>query len=393
MCSALLLSANSSHAAASIVLSPTDPAVSTACASLGGAWDGSTKCTLGRDLTLNPGDSLVVDPNANLAVPAGITLTNGGAIQDYGTIETGTGGFLTNSGNITAFIANGTLVNQGTMTNEPKGSVNVEHSGQTSVEVGEFNFTNTGTFDNLGTFVDYGNFTNGAKATITNSGSFSFSSATINVGNFSAPLATNAGTFTNLPTGTFTVDGATFNNTGTFTNPGAIIETQNVFSLMENFGTITSNGTIADDSFIRNNGTVTNAGTIATTVGCAVAACGSLVNNAALINTVGGTIENGGNFGNNVNATFTNYGNFTNARVFINNPNATVINSGTFVSTGTLTNRASIYNNGFDRHLGHRPELGLHRQQPQRDDHQLANHHEHRQHRQLWAPSPTVAEA
>ncbi len=150
MCSALLLSANSSHAAASIVLSPTDPAVGTACASLGGAWDGSTKCTLGRDLTLNPGDSLVVDPNANLAVPAGITLTNGGAIQDYGTIETGTGGFLTNSGNITAFIANGTLINQGTMTNEPKESVNVEHSGQTSVEVGEFNFTNTGTSTTLG---------------------------------------------------------------------------------------------------------------------------------------------------------------------------------------------------------------------------------------------------
>jgi hypothetical protein len=347
MCTALLMSsAQTSRAASSYVLSPADPAVATVCASLGGAWDGSSKCTLGGDLTLNPGDSLVIDPNAALVIQSGVTLTNGGSIEDYGTITTNAGGVLTNSGAITAFIALGSMVNEGSLANDPGGSISIEHPGQTSVQVGTFNFTNTGAFDNRGTFVSFGNFTSGAGALITNSGTFSFVSATINIGNFSAPVATNAGAFTNLPGGNLTIDGATFNNTGTLTNPGAITETQHVYSVVENFGTITSNGTISDTSFIGNNGTITNAGTITTVVGCAVAACGSLVNNALLINTPEGTIDNQGNFGNNVNATFTNDGTLTNSRVLINNPNGTIVNLGTIVSTGTLTNRASIINNG-----------------------------------------------
>lgn len=345
ICTAVLSSANASRAVSSYVLSPADPAVAAVCASLGGAWNGPSTCTLGSDLTLNSSDSLVVDPNAVLVIPTGITVANVGAVEDYGMITTGAGAFLNNSGKITGFIGNGTITNHGTVTNEPDGFFTIRHLAQTSAEVGSFNFTNTGIFENLGAFVDFGNFTNRAEGSVTNSGSFSFSSATINIGKFSAPLATNAGAFTNLPTGTFTVDGPTFNNTGSLTNPGAIVETQNVYSVMENFGTISSNGTIADTSFIRNNGTIINSGKITTVVGCTVAACGSLVNNAFLVNAAPGTIENGGNFGNNVNATFTNYGNFTNARFFINNINGTVINSGTFVSSGTLTNRASIFNN------------------------------------------------
>jgi hypothetical protein len=347
ICAALLnSSAQASRAASSYVLSLADPAVATACAGLGGAWDGLDMCTLGGNLTLNSGDSLVVDPGAVLAIASGVAVTNDGAIEDYGTMAIGAGGSVTNSGTITAFIANGSMINEGSLANDPGGSISVEHPGQTAPEVGTFNFTNSGTFDNQGAFISFGNFTSSAGASITNSGNFSFVSATINIGKFSAPLATNAGAFTNLHGGTITIDGATFNNTGTVTNPGAITETQNVFSLIANFGTITSNGTIADTSFVRNNGTIINEGTITTLVGCTVAACGSLVNNAVLINTSGGTIDNDGNFGNNVNATFTNDGILNNSRVFINNVNGTVINSGTINSTGTLSNRASITNNG-----------------------------------------------
>jgi hypothetical protein len=347
MCFALSFSsAQVSRAASSYVLSPADPAVGTVCASLGGTWDGLSKCTLGRDLTLNSSDSLVVDPEAMLEIASGVTVNNNGEVDDYGAITTDRGGFVNNSGTITAFIANGTIVNNGVMTNDLGGSFSIEHPGQTSVYVGTFNFTNGGSFDNLGTFTSFGNFTNGVGASMTNSGSFRFASATINIRNFSAPLATNAGTFTNSAAGTFTVDGSTFNNTGTLTNPGAITETQNVFSVIENFGTFTSNGTIADTSFIRNNGTFTNAGTITTLVGCTVAACGSLVNSAVFINTSGGTLDNRGNLGNNVNATFTNNGTLTNSRVMINNPNGTVINYGTINSTGTLSNFGTIANLG-----------------------------------------------
>lgn len=221
MCTLVLSSsAHVSHAATSYVLSPTDPTVGAVCASLGGAWKSSSICTLGSNLNLDSGDSILVDPGAVLAIPRGVTVANNGSIDDYGTIAVNAGGLVTNSGTITAFIANGTITNDGSITNYPGGSIGIEHPGHTSVHVGAFNFTNSGTLDNRGTFVNFGNFTNSAAASITNSGSFSFASATINIGNFSAPLATNAGTFTNTAGGNVTVDGATFNNTGTLTNPG-----------------------------------------------------------------------------------------------------------------------------------------------------------------------------
>ena len=83
ICAALLMSsAQASRATSSYVLSPADPAVDTACASLGGAWDSSDMCTLGSNLTLNSGDSLVIDPGAVLVIASGVTVANDGAIED-----------------------------------------------------------------------------------------------------------------------------------------------------------------------------------------------------------------------------------------------------------------------------------------------------------------------
>jgi hypothetical protein len=347
MLTAVLLSnAHASRAATSYDINPVDPGVAAVCASLGGAWDGSSTCTLESDLTIDSGYSMVVDSGAVLVIPMGVTVTNNGSIDDYGAITNYAGGFIANSGTIAGFIGNGSMTNHGSISNDPSGSISVEHSKQSSVYSGSFDFTNAGVLDNRGVFVSFGNFTNTVEASITNSGSFIFESATINVGNFSAPLATNAGSLTNFAAGTVIDDGATVNNTGIVTNAGTIAEKENVYSVIYNFGTITSNGTITDQAYFGNNATITNSGTITTLVGCPVAACGTFSNNDVLVNTSGGTIDNQGNFGNNANATLTNDGTLANSRLLVNNQNATILNSGAFNSSGIVTNIGSITNSG-----------------------------------------------
>jgi hypothetical protein len=324
MCTALLSSAHASRAATSYVLSPTDPAVGTICASLGGSWDGSRTCTLGGNLNLNSGDSLLVNPGAVLAIPRGITLSNNGTIEYYGAITNNAGGFVANSGTITAYIGNGTINNGGSMTNGPSGMIGIEHPASSSAESGSFNFTNSGNLDNRGTFVDLGNFTNRAGASVTNSGSLSFESATINSGNFSAPVIANYGNLTNAAGGTITEGGPTIINRGTITNVGTIAEKLNTFSIIENLGTVTSNGTIGNFGLFENNGTITNSGAITNLVGCSHASCGSLSNFGVIVNTARGSIDNQGNMGNNPNATLTNDGILTNSRVFINIQNGKI---------------------------------------------------------------------
>jgi hypothetical protein len=341
-----LLALPSVRAATSYVLSPTDPGVAAICTSLGGTWDGSRACTIGSNLDLGSGDSIVVDPGAFLVVARGVTLANNGTIDDYGDITISAGGVVDNSGTIAAFIGNGTITNDGSIKNRPVGSIVIQRAGQTSPQVGSFDFTNSGVLDNGGNFTSFGNLTNSAAGYVTNSGSFDLGSATINVGNFSAPLTTNAGNFTNATGGTVTNDGATINNTGMITNAGTIVEKQNVFSIIDNFGTIKSDGTITIQAYMGNNATIINSGTITTVVGCPIADCGTLANNAVLINTAGGTIDISGNFGNNSNATLTNDGSLTNSRLMVNNRNATIMNSGAFDSSGTLSNFGSIDNSG-----------------------------------------------
>ncbi len=354
ICTVLSLSsANKSVASTSYVLSTTDPAVSATCASLGGSWDGSKTCTLGSNFTLNSGDRILIDPGAILAIPSGVTIANDGAIQDYGTLADNAGGFVANSGTITAFIANGSIINFGTMTNNADGSIVVEHLQQSSPYAGTFDFINSGTFSNLGSFVNFGNLTNAADASISNFGTFSLESATINTGKFSAPLALNAGHLTNAAGATVTESGATINNTGTITNLGTIVEEQNVFSKINNLGTITTNGTITNVGFLVNLGTFVNSGMITNFVGCSTTSCGTLANSGILVNEVGGTIINQGNYGNfNGNlrrpqlGTLTNNGTFINMEVFTNALGGTTTNFGVINNSASFTNLSSISNAG-----------------------------------------------
>ncbi len=353
-CTLLLSSLPTSRAATSYVISPIDPNVGATCASLGGSWDGSSTCTLGTNFELNPGDSLVIDPAAALAIPTGITLTNNGNITNYGKIANMPGGILANSGTITAFIANGTIVNDGSISNGVGGSIDIEHPAQASPRVGSFNFTNSGVLDNLGTIVNFGNFTNSAEASVTNSGTFSIESATINVGKFSAPVTFNVGNFTNAVGGTVNVSGATINNTGLMTNAGTIAEQQNVFSRINNLGTLTSNGTITNYGYVVNvEGTIINSGTISNIGGCTVVSCGTIANTGIVINEYGGNISNQGNFGNyNTNprkpqlGSLLNNGTLTNSNLFVNTLGSTTTNSGEINNTGTLSNMGLIGNSG-----------------------------------------------
>ena len=353
-CSLLLSSPQASRAATSYVLSPIDPDAGAICASLGGSWDGSSTCTLGSNFDLGPGDSLVIDPAAELAISPGVTLTNNGTVTDYGAITNSAGGVLANSGTITAFIANGTIVNDGSMSNDPDGSIVIEHPGQTSVQVGSFNFTNSGALYNLGTIVNFGNLTNAAKASITNSGTFSIESATINIGKFSAPVTFNFGNFTNTVGGTINEDGATINNTGFITNAGTIAEQDNVFSRINNAGTMTNSGTLTNYAYLVNvGGTIINSGTMSNVIGCAVVSCGTIANNGLVINERGGNITNRGNLGNyNTNprtpglGTLSNNGTLTNFNYFVNTLGGTTINSGAFDNPGTFSNMGTTTNSG-----------------------------------------------
>ncbi|MDA4115007.1 MAG: hypothetical protein OK442_00455 [Thaumarchaeota archaeon] len=363
----MLSSLQVSRAATSYVLSPIDPDVGAICASLGGSWDGSGTCTLGSSFDLGPGDSLVIDPAAVLAISPGVTLTNNGTVTDYGEITNSAGGVLANSGTITAFIANGTIVNDGSMSNGPDGSIGIEHSGQTSVQVGSFNFTNSGTLYNLGTIVDFGNLTNSAKASITNSGTFNFESATINIGKFSAPVTFNVGNFTNTVGGTVNEDGATINNTGIITNAGTFAEQDNVFSRINNAGTLTNNGTLTNYAYLVNvEGTIINSGTMSNLIGCAVVSCGTIANSGLVVNEHGGNITNRGNLGDyNTNprapglGTLSNNGTLTNLDYFDNTLGGTTINSGaidnagTFSNMGTTTNSGSITSSGVILNFGY----------------------------------------
>lgn len=353
LCALLASSAQDSLAAASFVLNPNEPDVGSVCASMGGSFTAPDTCLLGSDLTLGPGDSLTVDPAAVLVVATGVTLTNNGVIEDYGTIANDPGGAVANSGSITAYISNGTISNEGSMTNYPTGNITVEHPAQLSVRVGSFNFTNSGVLSNGGTFLNYGNFTNTAKASFTNSGNLTLASATFNVGKYSAPLTANAGNFTNLVGGVVTDDGETFNSTGTITNLGTISEKQNVFSAINNGGTFANKGTLTDVSYISNNGTLSNSGTITIVVGCTIASCGSLSNEGLLLNTPTGTIDNKGNLGNsNLNprrpqlGNFTNEGTTVNSGVFFNDALGTTLNTGAFDNLGTVSNLGTIDNFG-----------------------------------------------
>lgn len=348
----LSLSAHASAVATAYVLDPNNQNVGSVCESLGGSWQPPDNCVLQNNLDVAQSVSVAVDSGAVLSVSSGVTVTNAGEIEDNGTVTTSPGSFMINSGSITGVIGRAVMTLGGSTTNDPGGAILIEKPAHASVHTGSFNLTNTGVFDNFGSVLDYGNFTNGATGTITNSGNFSFASVTINIGKFSAPVGTNAGTFTNQAGATLTLDGATMSNTGTITNQGEIEEGLNVYSLLVNMGTITSGGAIADNSYVRNNGTITNSGTLTTFVGCPVAACGSIANNGVLINVASGTIENQGNLGNNANATLANDGILDNLRVFINNPNATVVNSGTFNSSGSLSNFGIIRNTGAMVNLG-----------------------------------------
>ena len=321
---------------------------------MGGSWDGSGTCTLERDFDLGSGDALLIDPAAALAIPSGVTFTNNGTVTDYGEIINSQGGFVANSGTITAFIANGTMINDGSMSNDPDGSISVEHPPQSSVQIGSFNFTNSGSLYNLGSFVDFGNITNSGDALIINSGSFTFDSATINVGKFSAPVTFNVGNFTNSAGGVVTEDGATINNTGTITNAGTFAEAQHVFSRINNVGTLTNNGTISSYGYLVNaGGTIVNSGTLTNLVGCSVASCGTIANGGIVINERGGNLTNQGNFGNyNTNprrpqfGTLTNDGNLTNANYFVNTAGGTTTNAGNIDNSGTLSNMGSMTNSG-----------------------------------------------
>ena len=348
-----------SLAATSYVLSATDPVVSTTCASLGGTWDGQQTCTLNTSLTLNSGDSILVDPGAVLAISGGVTVSNNGALEDYGTITNDAGGFVDNSGAITAFVANGTILNYGSITNNPDGSIAIEHPQQAPPLAGSFNFTNAGTFSNQGSFVNFGNFTNAPGATVSNSGSFRIESTTTNAGGFSAPLTLNDGNFTNLAHGTITVGGPTINNTGLFTNIGTIAEEPNLFSKINNLGTIVSNGTITNVGYFVNLGSITNSGVIDILVVCSGPSCGSFANSGILTNAPQGNITNQGNYGNfNGNprrpqlGTLVNEGKFTNSRVFVNALGGTTTNTGVINNTGSFTNLDSISNSGLIQSSG-----------------------------------------
>lgn len=353
LCALLLSSGQSSLAAISYVLNPNEPNANSVCASMGGSWRGPETCVLGSDLTLGQGDSLTVDPGAVLVVATGVTVANNGSIVDYGTIANDAGGIVSNSGTITAYVSNGTISNQGSMVNYPTGNITVGHSAQLSVHVGSFNFTNAGVFDNRGAFLNYGNLTNIAGASFTNSGNLTLASATFNIGKFSAPLTANAGNFTNDVGGVVTDDGDSFNSTGTITNLGTIVEQQNVFSVINNLGTLANNGTLTDESYIGNYGSMSNSGTLTVLIGCPLASCGTFSNQGLFVNTPGGAIHNEGNFGNsNYNArrpqlgNFTNEGTMMNSGVFYNDVLGTTLNTGAFDNLGTISNLGTVDNFG-----------------------------------------------
>jgi hypothetical protein len=355
VCAILLLSAaRPSHAATTVVISLTDPDVAASCAMLGGSWDGSTTCSLSKGLTLGPADSVMVDPGAVLFVAAGATVASGGEIYDYGAINVGRGGAILNSGTITAYVANGTMTNDGSVENDVTGTISVVRDPQAPAGAGSFNFTNSGTLENLGTFVSYGNLTNSAEGSITNSGSISFWSATINLGAYSAPAASNNGNFTNSLGGVVAVNGATFNNTGAFTNAGTITEQQNVFSRINNAGTLSNSGEITNYGYLVNlGGTITNSGVINNTIGCTVVSCGTIANTGIVVNDLPGTIDNQGSFGNsNSNprrpqlGSLTNYGTLVNDNLLLNDPGGTVANYGMFDNSGILTNLGLVSNSG-----------------------------------------------
>jgi hypothetical protein len=353
LCALLLSSGQDSHAATSYVLNPNEADVGTVCASMGGSFSAPDTCVLASDLTLGSGDSLTVDPGAVLVVAAGVTLTNEGVVEDYGTMDNDHGGFLANRGTITAFIGNGTIYNGGSMTNYPTGNITVEHSSQLPVHVGSFNFTNSGVFSNGGVVLSYGNLTNTVAGSFTNSGNLTLASATFNTGKFSAPLTENKGNLTNTAGGVVTDDGGTLNSTGTITNLGTVAEGQNVFSVINNGGTFANKGALTDVSYVSNNGTLSNSGTLSIAIGCPLASCGTLSNDGLLLNTPTGTIDNQGNLGNaNLNPRRPQLGNFTNAGttlnsgVFFNDVLGTALNIGSFDNLGTVTNMGSLDNFG-----------------------------------------------
>jgi hypothetical protein len=276
-----------------------------------------------KSLTINANSTFVNNFGANLTVSgtgaafvaAGSVTNNGtvnlaalstisGTFDNNVTLNVQTGGALTVT--TTGRINNGgTVLNQASFTNE--GTV-----------FNNNNFYNEGTGLNKGTFAQNNRLENRLSGTWTNE-----TASTMDMG-FGAVIL-NAGTFTQkanmVSTGTITNDGI-FNLSGSITNnSGGTIDNNKTFT---NTGTITSFNSFVNDDVFNNDGTISiGSGSI-------------LTNNKTFNNNSAGFIRNEFEIVNKVGGTFTNRGKIENIiRIFVD--------GGTFSNLSFIDNAGDIF--------------------------------------------------
>ena len=292
----------------------------------GATWSAGSTCTLASSFTVNPGDSLTISFPANLAIPAGVTLTNNGGLVH---VQNGAK-LLVNGGTVQH--AAGTIRNEGSW--ELRGATSAVLTSAGSVidngnlvQVFEGRFDNLGTL-NLNTFVSF--FGIEKVGTLRNLGRLTLvSGADV----YNKGRIENSGAITN--NGTFENHCGVFVNTGTFT--GLAVVSPNCW-----VGGATGKWTVASNW---------SSGLVPAANGYAVIPSGTATIDFNLTFT-GTLLVEGGHLVVAPNAAFTNSGfvslapgapgssTIRNQGVFLNR--ATLENSNRFVNEGVFTNSATI---------------------------------------------------
>ena len=157
------------------------------CTAIGGTWNGVDTCTV-SSLTINPGETLIINPGVILSNAGTITISNtfssgllnAGIIDNAGTI------IVSNTGGIGIENVFGTIDNAGTIT--------ISNTGGFGISTRSI-ITNSGIITNFGTLLNSGFFTN--SGTITNFASLTNSGSIPNLGtitNRCGAIIDNSGT-------------------------------------------------------------------------------------------------------------------------------------------------------------------------------------------------------
>lgn len=282
--------------------------------------------------TVNNSGALTLD-----AGPSTAQLSNYGTFNNTGSLTNRSNGFAPISEPTIGGVVNaGTMNNIGVLINYAKlvnSSGTLTNNGNLINYAGTFNnlagysvaptVVNNASLENRAAFANFGNLTNSAGATFSNSGTLTNSD--FNLGR----VFTNEGMF-------FNNAGGLLVNTGRVNNTGLLY---NGSGYMGPGGTIDNSGTLDNSGLLWNKGTLANSGTLtsgALTFDAYGARTGGLVNEDTLTNT--GTLTTEG---------LVNYATLNNAGTLINN--GAIVNSGTFVVAapvggplGTFTQTAGV---------------------------------------------------